>query len=172
MDRRAGRPPGGTPAARTDESLRGIAADSGLRVFVVGVGILVVQIVIVQVEILVIVVEVVVTEVLVVELVLVVFVGVLFGVLEVLLVGVLQVNGGPLFGLLAELGGDFLTGLVGFAVTATLASAAASVVTVAPSTTRATGNDTLAPGSDSSFSTLTTSPTATLYCLPPVLTIA
>src|SRR4029079_6637423 len=37
---------------------------------------------------------------------------------------------------------------------------------------RATGSDTEAPGSESSFSTLTTSPTATLYCLPPVLTIA
>ncbi|COZ23199.1 Uncharacterised protein [Mycobacterium tuberculosis] len=57
-------------------------------------------------------------------------------------------------------------------VTATLASAFASVVTVAPSTTRATGRDTFSPCSDSSFSTLTTSPTATLYCLPPVLTIA
>src|ERR1700682_4701239 len=56
--------------------------------------------------------------------------------------------------------------------TATLASALASLVTVAPSTTRATGSDTDAPGSESSFSTLTTSPTATLYCLPPVLTIA
>src|SRR5699024_9362379 len=39
-------------------------------------------------------------------------------------------------------------------------------------TTSATGSETDAPGSDSSFSTLTTSPTATLYCLPPVLTIA
>src|SRR6202171_6412371 len=57
-------------------------------------------------------------------------------------------------------------------VTATLASALASLVTVAPSTTRATGSDTDAPGSESSFSTLNTSPTATLYCLPPVLTIA
>src|SRR5262249_58274645 len=57
-------------------------------------------------------------------------------------------------------------------VTAILPNALASVVTVAPSTTRATGSDTCAPASDSSFSTLTTSPTATLYCLPPVLTIA
>src|SRR5262245_31979961 len=57
-------------------------------------------------------------------------------------------------------------------VTATLASAAASLVTLAPSTTRATGSVTFEPGSESSFSTLTTSPTATLYCLPPVLTIA
>src|ERR1700754_5237019 len=57
-------------------------------------------------------------------------------------------------------------------VTATFARSFASVVTVAPSTTRATGSDTEAPASSSSFSTLTTSPTATLYCLPPVLTIA
>src|SRR2546421_6519984 len=57
-------------------------------------------------------------------------------------------------------------------VTATFSSALASEVTSAPSTTRATGNETFAPGSESSFSTLTTSPTATLYCLPPVLTIA
>src|SRR6478736_7557502 len=57
-------------------------------------------------------------------------------------------------------------------VTATFSRSLASVVTVAPSTTRATGSETLEPGSESSFSTLTTSPTATLYCLPPVLTIA
>src|SRR5690349_8595213 len=58
------------------------------------------------------------------------------------------------------------------AATATFSSALASAVTFAPSTTRATGSETLAPGSESSFSTLTMSPTATLYCLPPVLTIA
>src|SRR5689334_655604 len=57
-------------------------------------------------------------------------------------------------------------------VTATFDRADASEVTLAPSTTRATGSETLAPGSESSFSTLTTSPTASLYCLPPVLTIA
>src|SRR5262245_42025935 len=57
-------------------------------------------------------------------------------------------------------------------VTATFSRSFASEVTFAPSTTRATGSETLAPGSESSFSTLTTSPTATLYCLPPVLTIA
>src|SRR3979490_2072549 len=57
-------------------------------------------------------------------------------------------------------------------VTATFSRSLASVVTFAPSTTRATGSETLEPGSDSSFSTLSTSPTATLYCLPPVLTIA
>src|SRR6476646_11112649 len=57
-------------------------------------------------------------------------------------------------------------------VTATLARSLASVVTFAPSTTRATGRSTVAPGSTSSFSTFTTAPSATLYCLPPVLTIA
>src|SRR6476661_355537 len=57
-------------------------------------------------------------------------------------------------------------------VTATFSRSLASVVTFAPSTTRATGSETFEPGSESSFSTLTTSPTATLYCLPPVLTIA
>src|SRR3954469_8964828 len=57
-------------------------------------------------------------------------------------------------------------------VTATFSRSLAALVTFAPSTTRATGSETSAPGSPSSFSTLTTSPTATLYCLPPVLTIA
>jgi len=57
-------------------------------------------------------------------------------------------------------------------VTAILASSWALVVTVAPLTTSATGSDTVAPGSLSIFSTFTMSPTATLYCLPPVLTIA
>src|SRR5581483_10185478 len=57
-------------------------------------------------------------------------------------------------------------------VTATFDSLAASVVTSEPSTTSATGRDTFAPGSASSFSTFTMSPVATLYCLPPVLTIA
>src|SRR3954469_22672248 len=56
--------------------------------------------------------------------------------------------------------------------TDTLASLAASVVTSSPSTTSSAGNESSAPGSPSSFSTSTMSPTATLYCLPPVLTIA
>src|SRR5438270_7886134 len=57
-------------------------------------------------------------------------------------------------------------------VTDTLLSASASAVTAAPSTTSSAGKLTSAPGSASSFSTATTSPTATLYCFPPVLTIA
>src|ERR1700742_1620359 len=57
-------------------------------------------------------------------------------------------------------------------VTATLPSASASAVTSVPSTTSSAGKLTSVPGSPSSFSTWTTSPTATLYCLPPVLTIA
>src|SRR5262245_7711232 len=40
------------------------------------------------------------------------------------------------------------------------------------STTSSAGNVSSAPGSPSSFSISTMSPTATLYCLPPVLTIA
>src|SRR2546430_5346680 len=57
-------------------------------------------------------------------------------------------------------------------VTETLASAAASVVSSVPSTTSSAGKVSSVPGSPSSFSTSTTSPTATLYCLPPVFTIA
>src|SRR5882757_6061204 len=57
-------------------------------------------------------------------------------------------------------------------VTDTLLSASASAVTAAPSTTSSAGKLTSVPGSPSSFSTWTTSPTATLYCFPPVLTIA
>src|SRR5215204_3259035 len=57
-------------------------------------------------------------------------------------------------------------------VTATRASASASVVTSSPSTSRSAGSSTLAPGSPAIFSTSTTSPTATLYCFPPVLTMA
>src|SRR5919112_3016492 len=57
-------------------------------------------------------------------------------------------------------------------VTVTPASALASLVTSVPSTTSRAGRLTLAPASPASFSTSTTSPTATLYCLPPVLTIA
>src|SRR5882757_10026647 len=57
-------------------------------------------------------------------------------------------------------------------VTDTLLSASASAVTSAPSTTSSAGKLTSVPGSPSIFSTWTTSPTATLYCFPPVLTIA
>src|SRR5829696_962998 len=57
-------------------------------------------------------------------------------------------------------------------VTATRASASASVVTSSPSTSRSAGRSTRSPGSPTIFSTSTTSPTATLYCLPPVLTMA
>src|SRR6476660_4126349 len=58
------------------------------------------------------------------------------------------------------------------AVTLTLASASASCVTVSPSTRRIGDRATSAPAAASSFSTSITSPSATLYCLPPVLTIA
>src|SRR5918994_7402715 len=58
------------------------------------------------------------------------------------------------------------------AVTEAAASAAASVVTSSPSTRSTAGRLTSAPGFPSIFSTVTTSSTATLYCLPPVLTIA
>src|ERR1700751_6021393 len=58
------------------------------------------------------------------------------------------------------------------ALTRTPARAAASLVTSVPSTTRRAGSVTAAPAATSSFSTVTTSPTATLYCLPPVLTMA
>src|SRR3954469_9171312 len=57
-------------------------------------------------------------------------------------------------------------------VTVTPASALASLVTSVPSTTSSAGRLMLAPASPVSFSTSTTSPTATLYCLPPVLTMA
>src|SRR5687768_7453037 len=56
--------------------------------------------------------------------------------------------------------------------TLTLASASASEVTAEPSTTSRAGSATLSPGPPETFSTSTTSPTATLYCLPPVLTMA
>src|SRR5207253_2351354 len=58
------------------------------------------------------------------------------------------------------------------AVTETLPRASASAMTSLPSTTSSAGKLTSAPGPPSSFSTWTMSPTATLYCLPPVLTIA
>src|SRR5437016_12618438 len=57
-------------------------------------------------------------------------------------------------------------------VTATLASFAASVTRSGPSTTSTADSDTASPGEPASFSTSITSPSATLYCLPPVLTIA
>src|SRR5664279_1700462 len=56
--------------------------------------------------------------------------------------------------------------------TVTLARVATSVVIFGPSTRRTAGRVTAAPGSPSSFSISMTSPSATLYCLPPVLTIA
>src|SRR6266511_1786565 len=57
-------------------------------------------------------------------------------------------------------------------VTEILASSAASVTRSAPSTTSTADSDTASPGAPASFSTSITSPSATLYCLPPVLTIA
>src|SRR6476661_5708639 len=56
--------------------------------------------------------------------------------------------------------------------TVTSARASALAVTDGPSTRRTAGRVTAAPGSPSSFSISMTSPSATLYCLPPVLTIA
>src|SRR6266516_3035904 len=58
------------------------------------------------------------------------------------------------------------------ALTATLASLSALYVTASPSTSRTAGSATSSPGTASSFSTCSRSPTATLYCLPPVLTMA
>src|SRR5918999_4798565 len=58
------------------------------------------------------------------------------------------------------------------AVTETLASLAASVVTVSPSTSKTAGSCTVAPGSSVSRLTLSTSPTATLCWSPPLRTIA
>src|SRR4051794_34448086 len=58
------------------------------------------------------------------------------------------------------------------AVTEALASASASVVSLSPSTSSTAGRLISAPGWPSIFSTVSTSSTATLYCLPPVLTIA
>src|SRR4051812_28936022 len=57
-------------------------------------------------------------------------------------------------------------------VTATLASTAASVTRSSPSTRSTAGRVTASPAAPASFSTSITSPSATLYCLPPVLTIA
>src|SRR6478736_2551214 len=56
--------------------------------------------------------------------------------------------------------------------TVTSASASILAVTDGPSTRSTAGRVTAAPGSPSSFSISMTSPSATLYCLPPVLTIA
>src|ERR1700712_5720611 len=58
------------------------------------------------------------------------------------------------------------------AVTLNPARACASVVTVLPSTTSSAGSVMLSPTALGSFSTSTTSPTATLCCLPPVRTTA
>lgn len=63
--------------------------------------------------------------------------------------------------LLNDLGGDLLGG-----------SLAGSASTTSPSTKQITGSSTVAPTSASSFSMFSLSPTATLYCLPPVFTIA
>src|SRR5688572_1508457 len=57
-------------------------------------------------------------------------------------------------------------------VTVKPARAFASLVTSVPSTTSSAGRVTAAPAAPVSFSTSRTSPTATLYCLPPVLTMA
>src|SRR6476646_3916558 len=58
------------------------------------------------------------------------------------------------------------------AVTAIAASWSASCVTFSPSTRSTAGSETSSPGAAGSFSTDTTSPTDTRYCLPPVLTMA
>src|SRR3712207_4062078 len=52
------------------------------------------------------------------------------------------------------------------------ARASAALVRSSPSTSSTGTSETSSPGAPSSFSTVTTSSTATLYCLPPVLTIA
>src|SRR3954464_11856124 len=56
----------------------------------------------------------------------------------------------------------------------TVADARASAAVVrSPPSTRSTGTSEMtSPGLPTTFSTVTTSSTATLYCLPPVLTIA
>src|SRR3954447_5340964 len=58
------------------------------------------------------------------------------------------------------------------AETATLASAAESVVTVSPSTTRTAGRDTVSPTLSVRLSISMTSPTATFCWVPPLRTIA
>src|SRR5919112_2777906 len=52
------------------------------------------------------------------------------------------------------------------------ASASAAVVRSSPSASSSGTSEISSPGAPSTFSTVTTSSTATLYCLPPVLTIA
>src|SRR3954469_8948208 len=59
-----------------------------------------------------------------------------------------------------------------FADTVAAASASAPVVRSLPSTSSRGTSEISSPGSPTIFSTVTTSSTATLYCLPPVLTIA
>src|SRR5690349_18589598 len=59
-----------------------------------------------------------------------------------------------------------------FADTVADARASAAVVRSSPSTSSTGTSEISSPGAPSSFSTVTTSSTATLYCLPPVLTIA
>src|SRR5512144_2799404 len=58
------------------------------------------------------------------------------------------------------------------AFTVTAPSASSVAVTASPSTSRSAGRVTRDPGSSPSELTVTTSPTATLYCLPPLRTIA
>src|SRR5512144_2456176 len=58
------------------------------------------------------------------------------------------------------------------AFTVTDPSASYVAVTASPSTSRSAGRVTRDPGSSPSELTVTTSPTATLYCLPPLRTIA
>src|SRR5262249_32959896 len=131
VDRGAGWPAGRAPAARTGVR-RSILADRGyaFRGVVAVLGVVVVQVVVVVIVVVIVVVVVeveilVVAEVfvIVVELVVVgvfvlrVLVCVVFSVLEDLPVGVFQVGGGPLFGLLVDRGG-FLSGFVGFLVIA------------------------------------------------------
>src|ERR671917_1290900 len=56
--------------------------------------------------------------------------------------------------------------------TVAAASASAAVVTSPPSASSTGTSEISSPTAPSTFSTVTTSSTATLYCLPPVLTIA
>src|SRR5581483_10783341 len=53
-------------------------------------------------------------------------------------------------------------------VTLALASSGAPILTSSPPTKSTSGNTTCSPTSPASFSTLTRSPSATRYCLPPV----
>src|SRR5689334_11047721 len=58
------------------------------------------------------------------------------------------------------------------AATVAAARASAAVVRSSPSTSSTGTSEISSPGSPTIFSTVSTSSTATLYCLPPVLTIA